>query len=107
MLYDPRWNKLIGWRKVLWEAADVIEREGWIQRKYHTKKGYCIAGAIGQVRAPRSSRLLAERKLDEALDDILEAWNDRRGRSKSEVVAKGLVRGNDRSAASISIGRRC
>lgn len=93
MLYDPKWKytkpKLRGWRRVLWDAADLIDENGWIQHKKRTKNGYCIIGAICEVDASDNSCLLAEAKFCDVVGVLYaEVWNDKRGRTKEEVVAK-------------------
>ena len=98
MLYNPKWNehvakirkpKLAGWRRVLWEAADLIETNGWMQHEDHTKEGWCIVGAIHHFHASINSTTFAEKQVSAALSaESIEEWNDDPLRTKSSVVAK-------------------
>jgi hypothetical protein len=96
MLYDPNWQnkkptarKLRGWRRILWEGADVIEKEGWIQHEGRNEKGYCIIGAMLTLTASARSFVIAECKLAEAVGVIfVEDWNDHKRRTKAQVISK-------------------
>jgi hypothetical protein len=98
MLYDPNWQKakpktpkLRGWQRVLWDAADLIEKKGWINHELATEDGYCIVGAIQTISASRNARGYAYFHLCKAIGPTLSSvadWNDKRGRTKAQVRAK-------------------
>jgi hypothetical protein len=82
--------------EILFAAADLIEPEGaWTQRRFGSREAgcYCIMGALHQhrwdaglefddgVRAPALY-------LEGFLGEIVAHWNDARGRTQAEVVAK-------------------
>lgn len=70
MLYDPKWDKklkeimkpkkakpvkpLEPWRQALLDAADLIEKKGWVQKRF-SRGGYCTIGAINAVLGRRPS----------------------------------------------------
>lgn len=37
---------IIPWRQLLLDAADLLEKRGWCQKRYRTRDGFCAAGAI-------------------------------------------------------------
>ena len=61
MLYNTEWDKKLNElkidpvSKILLDAADIIEREGWIKNSYHNSNGYCVAGAM--IKAAGSGNL--------------------------------------------------
>jgi hypothetical protein len=83
------------WRQVLLDAADSIERLGWIQHALGTGSGpRCVLGAIHFAGAERGSGWLwtgtidAVTKMHAALGrNNLPVWNDAPGRTKDEVLA--------------------
>jgi hypothetical protein len=90
MLYDPRWNKKsLRWRKILCDAADLIEERGWAQFEYFDGYGYCIHGAINKVtKGQKYQRRKAKAQLREMLGvEWLPEWNDMPGRTKAQVLA--------------------
>jgi hypothetical protein len=98
MLYDPKWhvaNPLIPkfrapWRKILWDAANLIERRGWIQHRTFSEQGYCIYGAINEIGMAELSRYRhsAKSHLRRHLGANIATWNDSRARTKEQVLAK-------------------
>ena len=79
---------------VLNGAADLIERDGWVQHDNRGPNGErCMVDAICAVipgPQPWKSRLyeLATVAVEEVTGSyLLSGWNDRRGRTKAEVVA--------------------
>lgn len=83
---------------VLNGAADLIERDGWVQGHYRTTEGYCIAGAIDQTLGIIDDDELhvqlwpvaqaARVQVLAIVDDVAPTlWNDAPGRTKEEVVA--------------------
>src|SRR5258708_23853924 len=97
MLYDKRWEKpeaaveLEPWQKTLLAAADLIEREGWIQgRRYKQGVGYCVLGAVSKIATgdpdnwwpPDTSSALS--RCIKHNNPI--AWNDIQGRTKADVI---------------------
>lgn len=88
------------WRKVLLEAAERIERQGWCQYQFCDQRGrMCVSGAIYQiVRLPRyhgwfldgftDTARLAQRIMEENLQCSMAEWNDEEGRTKQQVVDK-------------------
>jgi hypothetical protein len=93
MLYDPKWKKHQekqneDWRKILLDAADVIEKDGWIQGRMRDKNGYCIHGAINEVSKNRLyQRALAKLELWRMISgQPIGRWNDADGRTKGQVL---------------------
>jgi hypothetical protein len=84
-----------GWRRILTNAADLLEQRGWIQGQRQSSKGRCVLGAIGfhwtettdADTCYAANKLLAQINLLTA-EDLwsLAAWNDEPGRTKAEVV---------------------
>ena len=79
--------------KVLWDAADYIEKHGWCQNLYGSAKGsVCLRGAIMQV-AWRDAPLkhAALRHTDFFMGDgdygASLRFNDAPGRTKEEVIS--------------------
>jgi hypothetical protein len=94
MLYDPHWEKkhktkkLKGWRRVLWDAANLIEAKGWIQHKEQSKKGLCIGEAIDRVAPDLHVADIAEIKLCKTIGTgCIMYWNDQPERTKRQVLA--------------------
>ena len=56
MLFDPqKWvmpqipevePKNVPWRKLLLDAADLIEKKGWCRNALHSHGRYCVVGAL-------------------------------------------------------------
>jgi hypothetical protein len=105
MLFDPKWEekievKLEPWQQILIDAADIIEKHGWIKDRYHTVHGYCAVGAIMKVGGydVRRNQSIhgnlppvvkdAMTQLQKNLGVSIPRWNDGIGRTKEQVVAK-------------------
>lgn len=100
MLYDPRWKEakalvkeLEPWQQHLLEAAQYIRKFGWAQRTAIEDDGrVCVVGALYRV-CPKGTldddarffRQFLEKR--EGWKEDAPAWNDKRGRTKEEVVA--------------------
>jgi hypothetical protein len=90
MLYNPKWKKKsLAWRKVLSDAADLIEEKGWTQGTFHDEDGYCIQGAINKVtKDHKYGRRQAKKQLCKMLCiEWIPDWNDAPGRTKAHVLA--------------------
>lgn len=85
MLYDPT-KDLTGWRKLLYEAAELIEKEGWARP--FSREGHCIAQAM--LLSARSTKDYADAHaaFERAIHEPAAHWNDLRCRTKEEVIAK-------------------
>lgn len=75
---------------VLNGAADLIEREGWVQGHYYTPAGRCIDGALSAVGANRSTKTICQTwhylsKVTGSHSTI--SGTTPPGRTKAEVVA--------------------
>jgi hypothetical protein len=82
-------------------AADVLRRDGWIQRNDHGPHGHCAAGAIEVAIDPNSIETRNEgwdweqnERFSEAtlilarsFNAEVTAWNDTPGRTAAEVIA--------------------
>lgn len=81
-------------RAALLDAADLIEREGWVQGVLGLPgMGYCALGALGQVTKTESARYFDARDLLARSIGIspfsyggIPAWNDREGQTKEQVL---------------------
>jgi hypothetical protein len=76
--------------KILYDAADLIDANGWCQGEYRSEGGcYCITGALVEVIGLGSfsewseAALAVEREIDEP---HLPAWNDTEGRTVDQVT---------------------
>jgi hypothetical protein len=97
MLYDPNWQVTDPlkpkfkerWRKILWDAAELLEREGWVQGCEHNSHGYCMMGALNDFQRKPMSIDVAKAKiaLHKHLRQAIVLWNDADGRMKEEVLA--------------------
>lgn len=75
-------------KRVLLDAANLIETRGWHQGSYESKDGcLCIFGAVHQAANhgdyEEAWHLLWERTVTDSPID----WNDQPGRTKDEVLA--------------------
>jgi hypothetical protein len=82
-------------RKLALDAAERLERYGWVQSATHSPKGSCIVGAISACAAYGDVDREIRARLQDSLslhvgESQLWKWNDKRGRTKEEVV--GLLR---------------
>jgi hypothetical protein len=74
---------------VLDDAADLLERDGWVQGHLHNQDGYCMEGALAQV-CP-STHLYglfweAMAVLSLHLYSVVDRWNDDPFRTKQQVL---------------------
>jgi hypothetical protein len=97
MLYDPKWEvstetkPLEPWQQLLLRAAEVIERDGWIQGHAFQHDGVCMVGAI--ARAGRGQQWPAGTQYQKMLTALFPStggnmvrWNDTPGRTKQQVI---------------------
>lgn len=73
-------------QRVLDEAADLIEREGWWQRG-GGEDGYCPITALGTLPHRAGLLALAMTELRARVGGSIIEWNDEPGRTKAEVLA--------------------
>lgn len=93
---------------ILDDAADLLERKGWIQGRYSNENGHCAVGAITRVcglydavsltvpdMVEVRSQIEAAYQVERVLRNILaerggplhvQTWNDKKGRTKQEVL---------------------
>lgn len=90
------------WRRVLWEAAELIERRGWCQYTAEDQQlRVCAIGAIGiahvgdAFKPAEGNGYKAEMHLANAVRDRAEyaeiaisMWNNASERTAAEVIAK-------------------
>lgn len=80
-------------RRILEEAAKVIETRGWCRRRYETADGRVCASmamsvAMDALGADYVGEDGARRRMCREIDnDSIVHWNDKRGRTKDEVLA--------------------
>ncbi len=92
MLWDKKWDSKVQtepWRIALNDAADCIERRGWIQRRLSDEHGVCALAAL--VFSGHYDCQEAREKLKIHISGkpwlSLADWNDAPGRTKEEVIA--------------------
>lgn len=71
-------------------AADLIERDGWVQRQFYDRGRRCLDGAIMAALASPAfwrERRSARELVEEAMGGDLYEFNDTPGRTQAEVVA--------------------
>lgn len=90
-------------QEIVCDAADLMERRGWIQKSEHTSLGFCAVGALKEAcRLRRPGHLTVEKELLLDLGTLYFAraikpsifgttgtvisYNDTTGRTKAEVV---------------------
>lgn len=104
MLYDPKWEITVTpiktiepWQQLLIDAADLIEKKGWIQSAYKSQFGYCTLGALrvvyqrqkpdhAYIQKSDHAYMEAQVKLRQTLGTDIAGWNDSSCRSKEQVV---------------------
>lgn len=98
MLHDSskdRPTDAAGW--ILWNAADLIERNGWCQNaawKMDDKNGqvihsYCVSHAIIlAANAANELPIEATHRMQRAVGGVISIWNDILCRTQTEAVAK-------------------
>lgn len=83
--------------KLLLRAADVIEAQGWCQKFVGSRDGkVCLEGALMVAYGKSPTELIeasrvpmeASRRVRRAVGTDAFRWNDEKGRTKDEVVAK-------------------
>lgn len=82
------------WQKMLLDAADCIEKHGWVQGQIgHPQVGFCLSGAIIEVSHDRDMQKAADAVKahlrcppSDHFGPVVK-WNDAPGRTKEEVVA--------------------
>ena len=58
--------------EVLFGAIALLRRHGWIKRKFKTKKGFCLVGAINKVcNFDKSSDMRAYNRAFYAMDTVV------------------------------------
>lgn len=73
--------------EILTQAAELIRRHGWVQRKYGSHgEGYCIIGAIIAVPKHGSGFSAIEALREELGDQSVMQWNDHPDRTQEEVL---------------------
>jgi hypothetical protein len=99
----------INWKQVLLDAADLIDRMGWVQHQAYRKPflglfggGYCIIGALNEVAGAES--IWSSPALD-VLRNLTNGtpidWNDDYCTSKAQAVDKLREAANDPSLQNI------
>jgi len=71
------------------DAHNLIERDGWVQGKLRTKKGYCIVGAIVAAASGEDIELrwrAVEYVAMACGSQFVSIWNDCQDRTKREVL---------------------
>jgi hypothetical protein len=74
---------------VLDDAADLLEREGWVQGHLQNQDGYCMEGALARVCPQTHTYGLfwdAMAVLSLHLYSVVDQWNDAPGRTKQQVL---------------------
>lgn len=78
--------------RVLQDAAEVLEKEGWTQDNYKDQYGYCALGSINMALGVAATAMDSHQHLaTAALEDVIgtpfvATWNDSPGRTKDEVL---------------------
>lgn len=84
--------------EVLNAAADLIERDGWCQQRFHdTLGGWCASGACLKVSGAWDGEIEDDDTIFDASDEALDVlekrlqsyvptWNDASGRTAEEVI---------------------
>lgn len=86
-------------KDILIKAKSILEENGWCQNRYNGSNGeVCLSEAIQRAGGhqeygsfympPDSEVLMAHRYISSnILEDSVYGWNDRKGRTKEEVMA--------------------
>lgn len=82
---EPKVDKV---GQVLLDAADYIEKHGWVRGSFHNSEGVCIWGAILMVRKPNSivTDACLQRMYKTTGQGII-GYNDFTAKNKQEVIA--------------------
>jgi hypothetical protein len=90
----PETHEREAWRRVLLDAADTLEKDGWCQGNSHEKNArperngrYCIYTAMGGDRIEASQKLAGHLGLAFKGFVTIWRWNDTPGRTAAEVTA--------------------
>src|SRR5258708_2082962 len=95
MLYDKeRWDRVGApvrepWQQVLLNAAELLERDGWIQGCFGSRDGpKCLVGSMLYMTKELSPYFWEARtRLGERTNGNPVGWNDTPGRTKEQVIA--------------------
>ncbi len=95
MFYDPQCKSVTvePWRKMLLDAADVMERRGHVKKALISNDGVCLQGALRLAggQGDRESYTRATGALSRYLGFVSEhentVWNDLPERTKDESIA--------------------
>lgn len=96
MLYDPKWQQTKeGWRNILLEAADAIERYGHAKNALVKEGRMCMGGAINfacfgdpDYWTSNPDRTQAMQRLHDACGDSFTRFNNAPETTQAAVVAK-------------------
>lgn len=73
-------------KQILTQAAELIRRHGWVQRKFGSDGGgFCLIGALIHASPSRYEDAYA-RVSQELGERSLISWNDAEGRTQEEVL---------------------
>jgi hypothetical protein len=79
------------WRKILLDAANLLEEKGWVRGEYRSIKGFCAEGAMMHVAVGTTlydDLNLARVTLAHHLGALnIPLWNDHPQRTKAQVIA--------------------
>ncbi len=100
MLYNPNheYRQKDDVARALAAAADLLERSNWIQGGYERihyfkSPGYCMTGAINKVITGDAKNSFTDFgrecyiRVENMTQSTITSWNDKKGRTKAEVVA--------------------
>lgn len=100
MLFDPKWAPpeieitLEPWQKILLDAADILEKKGWVRSHYHHAGRSCAIGAIaiatsGNANGTHIGTVAGKTAVGELMDYIgnIPYWNDHVAKDGKEVIA--------------------
>ncbi|SRR5258708_21278602 len=103
MLYDKRWEaptvpvELEPWRRLLLDAADLLETHKWCQGSLARGNAVCAVGSVYLAHFG-DRETVVEWSVHPAVTEAIEMvarhigtevaeWNDRSGRTKAQVIA--------------------
>jgi hypothetical protein len=74
--------------QTLWDAADLLERDGWCQGGYSDNEGrHCLIGAIKTVNPGDDHGVTALDLIVRFLNQNPVCWNDVHDRTRDEVIS--------------------
>jgi len=95
MLSDPKWDEKVEVELDdaslhLLRAIDYIEKHGWCQgTSFGPNDTVCIWGALYRTKTDTRLYFKASNRLRQLIGDrSIPNWNDAKGRTKEEVIAK-------------------